>query len=207
MTRRLLNLLTALSLILSLAVAALWVRAAGAGDQFIFTTGGRFWWVVSARSGFRVTTVGSWPARERLRWMPRVMKKTNDHIPTVAVAEPPPWTAWRRLGVRGRHGMVTTWIDAGGRPATLSTYLAADLYGGAGRRSPLMPCAEVYVPYWVALGVCSALPLSHAATKLAAARRRRRLRARVRCPDCGYDLRATPGRCPECGGASTSHPA
>ena len=34
--------------------------------------------------------------------------------------------------------------------------------------------------------------------------RRRRRRRAGRCPACGYDLRATPGQCPECGEAAVT---
>jgi hypothetical protein len=63
------------------------------------------------------------------------------------------------------------------------------------------------VPVWAVLVTGSVLPL----TWLVRHRQyRRRLMLIGCCPSCGYDLRATPGRCPECGavppaaGAGTS---
>lgn len=56
----------------------------------------------------------------------------------------------------------------------------------------------VTLPYWFLLSLTLVLP----ARWLRAARRRRkerRLRAAVACFGCGYDLRASTGRCPECG--------
>jgi hypothetical protein len=52
----------------------------------------------------------------------------------------------------------------------------------------------VNVPYW-SLILLTALP---ALTALRSELRHRRFRAGA-CPVCGYDLRATPDRCPECG--------
>ena len=57
---------------------------------------------------------------------------------------------------------------------------------------------DLYVPYWLLTVVTMILPFTCAFSWI-----RQQLRARHNrpglCPTCGYDLRATPNRCPECG--------
>ena len=53
----------------------------------------------------------------------------------------------------------------------------------------------VSVPHWSLALLFAILPALH----LRAAIRSRRRRRAGHCPRCGYDLRATPERCPECG--------
>jgi hypothetical protein len=50
-------------------------------------------------------------------------------------------------------------------------------------------------PLWFLALLFAILPALH----LRAAMRSRILRRAGHCPRCGYDLRATPDRCPECG--------
>ena len=50
-------------------------------------------------------------------------------------------------------------------------------------------------PLWFVFGALAVLP---ALTMRSAVRKRAR-RMNGLCPTCGYDLRATPDRCPECG--------
>jgi hypothetical protein len=50
-------------------------------------------------------------------------------------------------------------------------------------------------PHW-SLALLLAMP---PALRFRAATRERRIRRAGHCPNCGYDLRATPDRCPECG--------
>jgi hypothetical protein len=58
----------------------------------------------------------------------------------------------------------------------------------------------VVLPYWLVVGV---LAPSLCLSFLSWNRRRRRGRLGL-CCYCGYDLRATPGRCPECGTVATT---
>jgi hypothetical protein len=55
---------------------------------------------------------------------------------------------------------------------------------------------KVVVPYW-ALAVPTAVMPARSVWRWW--RRRRKTAQSGRCPACGYDLRATPERCPECG--------
>jgi hypothetical protein len=58
----------------------------------------------------------------------------------------------------------------------------------------------VTLRHWHVLLATAALPALWLVTR--GRRTRRRRIAAGQCPGCGYDLRATPDRCPECGAAS-----
>jgi hypothetical protein len=53
----------------------------------------------------------------------------------------------------------------------------------------------VVIPYWFLTACCAAVAVVAGRSW----RRQRRVLLQGRCKRCGYDLRATPERCPECG--------
>jgi hypothetical protein len=86
--------------------------------------------------------------------------------------------------------------DVGTTPKTTLTNLGFHRQRAHIARYGQLPPAKfdgIGVPYWFVLA-CSAAPASRWITQLLLRRRGPGL-----CPSCGYDLRATPDRCPECG--------
>jgi hypothetical protein len=111
------------------------------------------------------------------------------------------WTfngGWNRNGVNGFQARVTTLAS----PPVLGFRWWDRSYdqGTPGQQEPVRVYGVV-VPMWAVV-----LPLlTCSAAALARWRREHVLRLRLadhKCSRCGYDLRATPGQCPECGVAT-----
>jgi hypothetical protein len=204
---RLLNLLIALSLLLGVAVVALWVRSHWVSDQVSRGT--------VACSGTRV--------REQV-WLASADRGqvVCGRIVHVVTFESEPDAADARAAAVSGRGGVWKWhrYPAGGASLGLARvgFWNRLGFGRDSQTSRLPPRrmrvgqrrvavndmesgeAWAAVPYWAVAGLTAAPPLLW----LAGVRRRRRARRRHRglCPTCGYDLRATPDQCPECGFAA-----
>jgi hypothetical protein len=61
-----------------------------------------------------------------------------------------------------------------------------------------------WLPHWMIVVPTSLPPLAWAGMFVARTRRHRRATRAGTCTTCGYDLRATPARCPECGSVPTA---
>ena len=169
MLRRVLNLLTVLSLLLCVAAFALlirglwfadWVRLAVAWQE-PGSTQGVEWFLESGAGGVSVTRNRYvWPDDEGVARHVQPGRQADTHA--AGFSDAPSLVYWRHFDGQ--------WASNRGRSTAVAAF-----------------------PVWLLTLLFGALP---------AARLYRRLRPKHPsglCPRCGYDLRATPGRCPECG--------
>jgi hypothetical protein len=88
-------------------------------------------------------------------------------------------------------------------PQEPPSVLSASAFHGSYERSEWPAVAKTYlkltfiVPYWPLAAMFGLAPTIWICRYVV----RRSHRRSGRCPSCGYDLRATPDRCPECGAA------
>jgi hypothetical protein len=184
--RILLNAATVLSLVLGVATVVLWVRGRSIGDTFVLrrTTG----------STVRTTTFAQlWSSGGGLRLMIGGMRVDWGASPPVLPPEPG--------FAHGSYdpGPLPYPIDRSGSGSTTRVdggfkWFRTDTMGtnaGVWARS-------VTLPTWAAVILLVAAPTFVGLRIWRAAIARRRRNENL-CPACGYHLRATPGRCPECG--------
>ena len=186
--RRLLNVLTGLSLLLCAAVVVLWVRSYWRADVLVLPVGGR--WHLTFIS-HRAHWLGLTVARHTRHFPPRVDSGREDYdLPR------DPWS-WESHDRTTRFGRLQIWKGRMTEPVPA---------GGKVSWAPTAAARELVVPYDYLAAAAAALPAVRLALRggrITARRVRSRARAAKNlCPSCGYDLRATPDRCPECGFAA-----
>jgi hypothetical protein len=179
LVRIIVNALTVLSLLLCAATCVLWVRSYSGTDYLSRSQ-------LLSSNPAEVTT-----RRHGVAWTHgevRVSAGTSTYLPA-GPPDPAAYWGWGRLGP-GHMGWDATpvasdWDRIGFHryQTGWSASFADDQEGG------------VAVPAWLPV---LALALPSLAWGVRRVRRRRRLDTGL-CPACGYDLRATPDRCPECG--------
>ena len=196
MLRRLSTLLSAVSLVLCVATCVLWSRSYAARDTIEFDReGGR--WAIESADGRLVLSDA--PQRKRDR--------------AAAEAELRALRAeWTRAMDRLRALVETDRRDREpGSPAHMARSAEIDRLiaffhqstqkeGAARARLRALAGAAMNVrsmPHALPVVVFALPPLTWLAVQARAGRRHRRRRAANLCPACAYDLRATPGRCPD----------
>ena len=182
MIRRLFMILSALSLLLCVALCALWLRSFVWEDSVCL---GR---LENRNRIFYLTSNSGHLEMEVSRYNRRRIQFVCDDAGPVPVATKPPEVSegpWFGYSTRTLRSIASEKAE---RVPRFRTSLA----GPPSRRAIEH---QIDAPYWLMVLIMSLLTLAAVYIR----RRSHLSRAAGLCPSCGYDLRATPDQCPECG--------
>jgi hypothetical protein len=160
MKRRLFTILSAISLLLCVAVCVLWVRSYWVADTVMWRR---------VQTGPRSVRFSDWCVRTIDGYL------IAFDVPTPALPVTQPLSPSAADLLQRRESGFYHWRNSPGSHSRWRDY------------------ATYRIPLWLLLPACVVIP----AFQLH--RYRRAARARRRSLSCGYDLRATPDKCPECG--------
>ena len=179
----------AVSTLLCLVIVASWIRSCTTVDAVYWLRPAQ----TSGGAGYDVWRVGS----ERGRLSLTFYRSTG----MWQISSP---TSWAQAGEWGMHWVHRVAGDesSDNPPPALWRRLGFD-FSNRFSKDQFDAFWSVSAPHWAVLVPFGAAPLAFMAARV----RRRHRRSRGLCPACGYDMRATPERCPECGAKSIRAPA
>jgi hypothetical protein len=173
-----------------------WVRSYYRSDACEFARGGTQWEVVSEKGLLRLDNEPQLRT-ERLQWR-RAMDGIRLEIDRLLATQKAPGgdvSPYRIPSAR--------YEEVAARDDAIEARIAAL---GAQERTPDTVTRAVTrsLPYSLLAAAAAVLPAAGLARSMILLRHQRLRRQTSLCASCSYDLRATPGRCPECGTAATT---
>jgi hypothetical protein len=195
----LLNAATVLSLLLGVATAVAWVRSYGAGESIRY----RHWSAGDGRGMIRTHglkwSAGGVAIVRRLN-APMEYPRAGSEFPAGWSFRRHPGEAYYPLVAVPAEYVAPERDDAPrGFDRTWHGFQVAGWVTPETSGEPRQESVWVTVPCWALVAVFAILPAAPVITGIG--HRVRRTQGKDVCPNCGYDLRATPDRCPECGKA------
>jgi hypothetical protein len=185
MARRLFNLAAAASLLLTVAVCVLWSRSYDLSDKVTLT---RDDGLRTLRSAEGRVVLGLYLA---------------DRSGRAAAGEVRGLTYVRDAASSAQIELFTVLLLCSDPTARLVQWEHGG-FAWSHRRSSRDLIVTAVAPFWSVALATGALPLGWTTLRLRSRLRARRRDGALCCAVCGYDLRATPHRCPECGTAPST---
>ncbi|HEV8605481.1 MAG TPA: hypothetical protein VGQ99_08960 [Tepidisphaeraceae bacterium] len=195
--RLLTRFLTILSALLCLATAFLWIRGHYARDGIWYSTDSMRYSLHSYRGRIFAWTLSVAPNPTAMVWSTPLKMGTGFQLDSVADSWYAPY-----IGPSKGINLETDFLEVPSAWGGVDKkwlgfrYVRNDAWYPRAQLQMGYPTARsraIFVPHWAVVLLTAILP---AIALLRFVRNRGKI---GQCRTCGYDLRATPGRCPECG--------